>query len=534
MKKEKNNQNSEMSRRQFLGTGAVAAAGIAAAGLSLPREAEAAKMPKKWDKEADVIIVGFGGAGAAAAIEVKEAGGKPLILEKMPHAGGNTAVCAGAMAIPNDLAKGITYMKAQTFGTVDDDELIKTFVENLMALPDWFRSMGADIKLNPPLPGLPSAYYPKLAGSDCIEGRWMFNPGRVGKALFDFMFEQVSKRKVEVLYEAAAHQLVQDPVTREIRGVIAKTKQRELAIKARRGVVLSCGGYENNPEMKAYFNSPGMQIFPAGNPGNTGDGIQMVSEVGAQLWHNYCFEWMGPQGLMAPSQKVGVAVRAALTAKKPFIIVNRAGKRFQNEMKNMSHAHDTLPITHFDQEIPGYTNLPFYAIFDETMRKAGPIAMLDARVGYADVYKILEWSKDNQAEIEKGWIFKADTLRELAGKMGIEAAGLEETVSKYNKYCEDGTDLDLGRPKRALLPLKNPPYYGTELCLMMINTMGGPKHNARAQVLDYKNKPIPRLYAAGEFGSIFGIIYQGGQNMPEAYSSGRIAAKHAMSLKPWK
>ena len=68
----------------------------------------------------------------------------------------------------------------------------------------------------------------------------------------------------------------------------------------------------------------------------------------------------------------------------------------------------------------------------------------------------------------------------------------------------------------------------------MLNTMGGPKHNANAQVLDYDNKPVPRLYAAGEFGSIFGAIYQGGQNMPEAYAFGRIAGKNAAAAKPWK
>lgn len=522
---------SEVSRRQLLGTGAVAAAGLAA-GMA-PQEAGAANVPKKWDKEADVVIVGFGGAGAAAAIQVTEAGGKALVLEKMPHGGGNSAVCSGAMAIPNDLAKGIAYMKAQTFGTVDDDELIKTFVESLMALPDWFRSLGADIKLNPPLPHLPSSYFPNLPGSDCIQGRWMINPGGNGHALFKFMLEQVNKRKIEILYETPATKLVQDPATGEIRGVLAKTAQGQLAIKARKGVVLSCGGYENNPEMKACFNLPGTTMFPAGNPGNTGDGIKMISEVGAQLWHQQPFEWRSP-GVMAASKKLGVAVMASLSARTPFILVNKAGKRFQNELKEMTHTKDTLPITRFSHDMPGYPNLPFYMIFDETKRKAAPVARLGTGTSYADVYKLLEWSKDNQAEIEKGWIVKADTPRELAEKLGINAAGLEETLGNYAKYCADGADPEFGKEKRGLLPLNNPPYYATELCLVMLNTMGGPKHNARAQVLDYDNKPVPRLYAAGEFGSIFGIIYQGGQNMPEAYAFGKIAGNHAVSLKSWE
>jgi succinate dehydrogenase/fumarate reductase flavoprotein subunit len=522
-----------VTRRGFLqGSAAVGAGAVLLNGLGVT-EAGATAPPRKWNKEVDVVVVGFGGSGAAAAITVKDAGGKALILEKMPYGGGNSAVSSGAMAIPNDVAKGITYMKAQTFGTVDDDELIKTFVEALIALPDWFRSLGADIKLNPPLPGLPSSYFPKLPGSDSIQGRWMINPGQTGEALFKFMSGQVAKRGIEVLYETPAKRLVQDPVTREIRGVIAKTNQGDLAIKARKGVILCCGGYENNPEMKTYFNYPGLTVFPVGTPGNTGDGIKMVSEVGAQLWHNSCFEWRSP-GIMAASKKVGTAVMAALNSKKPFIFVNKAGKRFQNESKGMTHTHDTLPVTSFSHDMPGYPNLPFFLVFDETMRKAGPIVELGSGTGYADVHKLYDWSTDNQMEIDKGWIVKGDTIHELAGKLGIDAAGLEDTLNKYTKYCEAGADPELGRSKRALLPLKTPPYYATELCLVMINTMGGPKHNAKAQVLDYANQPVPRLYAAGELGSIFGAIYQGGQNLPEAYSFGRIAGKNAVATKPWK
>ena len=117
-----------LTRRGFLQGSAVGAGAAVLAGFGAS-VAGAAAVPKRWNKEVDVVIVGFGGAGAAAAVAAKEAGGKALILEKMPHGGGNSAVSSGAMAIPNDVAKGITYMKAQTFGTVDDDELIKTFVE---------------------------------------------------------------------------------------------------------------------------------------------------------------------------------------------------------------------------------------------------------------------------------------------------------------------------------------------------------------------------------------------------------------------
>lgn len=521
-----------LSRRDLLKGAAVGAGALALSGI-MTGETGAAAPPKKWDKESDVVIIGFGGAGAAAAIAAKDAGSKVLVLEKLDKGGGNSAVSAGAMAIPDDLKKGIDYMQAQTFGTVDDPEMIKTFVQALMGLPGWLRELGADIKFNPPLPGLPASYFPKLPGADSITGRWRINPGLTGQALWQFILGQVTKRKIEILYNTPVQRLVQNPTTGEIQGVIAKTAKGTSYIKARKAVVICCGGYENNAAMKAFYNFPGVPIFPNGSPGNTGDGFKMVSEVGAQIWHTYSFEWSG-FGLKKPSESLGVGIHTMLTPKAPFIFSNKAGKRFQNEAKSITHTHETLPVTHFSHDMPGYPNIPFFAIFDETMRTAGPVAQMKGEYGYAIVHKVYDWSKDNQAEIDKGWIIKGNTLRELAEKVGIDPTALEDTVARYNKYCEAGDDPEFKRVKRTLVPLKTPPFYAAEICLLMLNTMGGAKRNSKAQVLDYDNKPIPRLYSAGEFGSIFGIIYQGGQNLPEAYSFGRIAGLNAAALKPWK
>lgn len=308
---------------------------------------------------------------------------------------------------------------------------------------------------------------------------------------------------------------------------------------ARRGVILACGGYEYNPEMLADFNFPGATgyIFPWGTPGNTGDGIKLACEAGAALWHMASIEW-GALCARKPSQEFGTAIGTGLGRTMPegsYMFVNRNGKRFMAENTNLVHRKAPLEILFFDHERAEYRNLPAYMIFDETYRRKGPIAstmehfqlMWGGPVGYPMVHKIYEWSSDNRAEIEKGWVFQADTLADLAGKIEADAAALEETIRDFNRACQDNRDPQFGRTENTLSPLETPPYYAVELALTLVNTQGGPKHNRDCQVLDFNGRPIPRLYAAGELGSFFGFLYQGGSNYPEAWAFGQIAGKRA-------
>jgi succinate dehydrogenase/fumarate reductase flavoprotein subunit len=521
-----------INRRGFLKTTAVGAGGVLAVLVS--GKAEGTTLPKKWDKEADIIIVGFGGAGAAAAIEARDAGSSVIILEKMPHAGGNTGVAGGFMAIPKDLEEGIKYQRAQTFGTVEDEEMIRSFVENIMKVPDWLRSLGAETRsLPPPIPGTAAAMFPKLPGSESLKDLQRIYPGGNGQALFKVLFDQVMKKKADVFYETPARKLVKDPGTGAIRGVIAEHQGKAISMKARKAVILSCGGYAANADMLQQHNLPGVSLYSIGSPGNTGDGIKMVSEVGAQLWHNYCFEWFR-YGIKPASDYLKVGVPTDLKPTASFIIVNKEGKRFTNDAWDITHTHENLEATRFKHNIPGYANIPFYAIFDEMQKKTGPVAALEGYMSYPVIHKMYNWSKDNETEINKGWVQRAETVRELAQKMGIPSEGLEETINKYNKSCQAGEDPEFGRANKTLIPVKAPPYYAMELCLTIINTMGGAKRNSKAQVVDYDNKPISRLYSAGEFGSFFGMIYQGGQNIPEALAFGRLAGKNGSAEKAWK
>ncbi len=493
------------------------------------------RMGASADFETDVLIVGYGAAGANAAIAAHDAGARVLILEKMGFPGGNSGVCAGAMLIPESLEEAVRYYRALSFGTVDE-EMIRGFAEALVGMPGLLTGLGAQFSVKTREPG----YFPSLL-SGRIQ-RIQFSP--TGADGFAFLQKLVKERKIEVLMDTAASALIQDPQTGEVLGVKAQDKEKHLTLLARRGVVLACGGYEYNPGMLANFNCPGATdyIFPWGNPGNTGDGIKLASAAGAALWHMASIEW-GAFCARTPSRKFGTAVGTGLGMAMPdgsYIFVNRNGQRFMPENINLIHRKGPLEILFFDHNGAEYRNLPAYMIFDEAYRRKGSIASRAAYfqerwggpVGYPLIHKIYEWSDDNKAEIEAGWVFRADTLPELAAKIRVDPAGLEETVRTFNSASAKSRDAKFGRPEKSLAPLEKPPYYGVELALTLVNTQGGPTHNRYCQVLDFNDKPIPRLYAAGELGSFFGFLYQGGTNYPEAWAFGQIAGKTAAAEAP--
>jgi succinate dehydrogenase/fumarate reductase flavoprotein subunit len=490
----------------------------------------------KGDYETDVLIVGYGAAGANAAIAAHDAGAQVLVIEKLEYPGGNSGVCAGAMVIPGSLEEAIPYYRALSFGTADE-EMIHSFAEEMINIPRLLTELGIEFKVRRTEP----AYFPSF-----LNGRVKrIQVSPTGADGFRILHNLVQSRKVDILMETPAKSLMQNPQTREIIGAKAVSKGKEITILARKGVILACGGYEYNRAMLADFHFPGATdyIFPWGTPGNTGDGIKMASEVGAALWHIASIEW-GAFCARKPSQKFGTAVGAGLGRAMPegsFVFVNKYGKRFMPENTSLIHRKAPLEILFFDHERAEYWNLPAYMVFDETYRRRGPVARTQEHfkdlwggpVGYPTVHKIYEWSRDNKAEIDQGWVFQADTLAGLAGKIGADAPSLEETVRYFNQACMEGRDPQFGRPGASLVPLETPPYYAVELALTLVNTQGGPRRNKACQVLNYSGRPIPRLYAAGEVGSFFGFLYQGGSNYPEAWAFGRIAGRKAAEERPW-
>jgi succinate dehydrogenase/fumarate reductase flavoprotein subunit len=514
-----------VNRREFLKGPAAAGAAVAAGGVAgglIPEPAKAEGVPAKLNKEVDVVIVGTGHAGLAAAITAADAGAKVVILEKLKKEleGGNSKVSGNMWWAPTDLPQALQYIEALSYGLTPKD-CVQALAEEMVKLNDWLETLG--IKHSPL--GIFQPEHPQLPGAKCV--RTWSNGGSGEGRLWTPLREQVEKRKVEVMYEAPAKMLIQLP-SREIVGIRAEVAGKPYYIKAKKGVILCSGGFEFDFEMQKQF-LPGWPIYCQGSPGNTGDGIRMAQQVGAALWHmNNPLAGLG--GLVVP-EFAPVIIPIGVPASR-YILVDKFGKRFMSENRPSRHGFGVKEYTlFFDGVIGDFTRLPCFTIFDETARLKGPVAST-RKFGWFGWFSGYEWSKDNSKEIEKGWIVRGENAAELATKLGMKPEDLEATITRYNENCAKQADPEFDRPKGSLVALDKPPYYAVKLFPTMYNTQGGPKRNSKCQIVDPYDQPIPRLYSAGEMGSFWGWMYNGGGNNSECLCTGQIAARNAVAMKP--
>jgi succinate dehydrogenase/fumarate reductase flavoprotein subunit len=542
--REKNREDG-IGRRDFLkglaATGALAASAAALTACSPAAEGapqEPAGGIENWDREVDVVVVGYGGAGAATAITAHDAGAEVLIIEKMAAPGGNTACSGGGFLCPNDATKSYTYTKGlfDLSRSVMDEEVVRVYVDESMKNITWFTGLKPGTEVS----RYGGAGYVQVDGADSQDKYMMVReegsttPGSV--ALFAVYTYAVEERGIEALLETPAKELITDKDGVVI-GVRAESQGKEILIKARRGVVLACGGYEYDRDLLRN-HVKGDPIYAWGSPGNTGDGVRMAQKVGATLWH-----------MNGVSCGIGIKFddfEYGFSGAKPgpaWIYVNKKGRRFVDEINIESHA-GLLIADYFDQEALNYPQIPAYCIFDESVRLAGRLGSTANGYCRASGYT---WSDDNSAEIAKGWIKKGETLEELAEKIGVPAEALVATVAKWNEDITAGEDTLFERPLATgastqyagqganvrSAPIVTPPYYCIEQYPCLLNTQGGPKRNAKCQILDAFEEPIPRLYSAGELGCMWGMIYQGAGNNAESMINGRVAGANVAAETAW-
>ncbi len=516
----------KVSRRKFLRGAAVAAPTVATVGILNAWSRPSTTIPRKWDQEADVVVLGTGFAGLSTAITAKDAGAKVLVLEKMPrkHEGGNSRVSGNMWWTPTNLPEALQYMEALCYGLTDKESL-QALAEEMLKLNDWLGKLGVQAARL----GIFQPEHPELPGSGCVR-TWSNNGAAEGK-LWIPIREQVEKRGIEILYETAAKDLILSPATGDIIGVQATSGGKSISIKARRGVVLACGGFEFDFEMQKQF-LPGWPTYGRGTPGNTGDGIRMAQKVGAALWHMN--NSLAGIGCLIVPEYAPILVPAAIPG-NGYILVDKTGKRFMNELRENRHGFGHKEnLLYFDGVLGSFTRIPCFGIFDETTRTRGPVVSGAAwKFGWFSWFGDYQPSRDNTKEIEKGWIVKGESLADLASKLEIKPIDLEATVSRYNEYCKNKLDPDFARPRQSLVPLERPPFYCVKLYPATFNTQGGPKRNAKCQVVDPDNQPIARLYSAGELGSFWGWMYNGGGNNAEALCTGQIAGRNVAAAKPW-
>jgi succinate dehydrogenase/fumarate reductase flavoprotein subunit len=486
-------------------------------------------VPHQWEVEADVVVVGFGAAGVAASVTAHEAGARVVILEKAPEGqeGGNTRVAGQGYLNTSSVDSAVAYLTALCGPFTVPDAMVKAWAEEMGQNNAWLASLGGDPQehQHPPV----GIEFPDLPGSDCVH---KFHDGPTyGYSNTWKRFEQlVRQRPIAVLYETPGRELIQHDFTREILGVRAARGDKSIAVKARKGVVLTCGGFENNQAMIRNYLPGVPYCYTSGSPYNEGDGITMAMSVGADLWHmnNYA----GPSmALKVPEVRTSFSMQALHYSKETpggMIVVGPDARRFTDE--KFKTRHGKVPVN--GRWLPLSTPCPMYMIFDHTLFAAGPLYDKHPSHGWTQIVERYDWSEDNSVELAKGWIRTADSLAGLAEVAGLDPARLKETVDRWNRGCADMHDPEFGRTL-MLAPIVNGPFYAIELSPSMLNTQGGPRRNERGQIVRPDGTPIPRLYSAGELGSIYSYLYQGTGNIGECLAFGRISGRNAAGETPW-
>jgi succinate dehydrogenase/fumarate reductase flavoprotein subunit len=538
---------------------------------------------KRWNQEADVVVVGSGAAGMTAAVLAHDRGAKVLVVERTDKVGGTTAVSGGGIWIPmnhhmhevgaaDSREEALAYCKALTMGRADDS-LLETFVDTAPTMiryleertplkftpitaPDYHpgekggklggrslepqpfdtNSLGEwRARLRPPnVLAFPATlqevfetyqafYRPWMIPQDLVVERMSKGIVCLGQALAAGLLQATLDRGIPILLVTRARKLVVD--NGRVIGLECERKGDALRIGAKGAVVLASAGYEWNERLNAKFLG-GPVPSPNSPPFNEGDGLLMAMEVGADL-ANMSELWHYPSIMIPGESYEGRPMARPIKAERsaPHVIwVNARGQRFVNEAANYNSVGKSFFT--MDANGPRYRNLPSWAILDAQYREKYVVGTT--------------MPEDPDPE----WLPRADTLEELATKVGIDPAGLRETVERWNVFVLEGKDRDFGKGDSAfdrfqgdrqapnhpnLGTLEKPPFYALPLSVGSLGTKGGPRTNAKAQVLNVRGEPILGLYAAGNVAaSISGPSYYGvGSTLGPAMTWGYIAGQCA-------
>jgi len=451
--------------------------------------------PADWD----IIVVGGGNGGIPTAIAAANGGAKVLLLEKMPYLGGTLLVAGGQMSAANSklqLAAGFKDSPEQHYADVmrlggyrSNPRLLKLQTENAGWTIDWLADLGLKFDKNRPvymdhheLYSVARSYQPIGSGA------------AVAKVLIAELNKCVARGDVEVRLETRATELVQNDQGAVI-GVRAVGKDGQPLEFRAKHVVLATGGFGSNRELLAHYHgSKGRNALSYTPAFATGDGLQMATAIGADVSHMDLFIPM-PGGIEDPNNPGWpLPVRLQLApATAGYIWVNKLGQRFVNE--------DTLSPDEKEKAVLRQPDIVTYIILDGNVMDANkPI--------------IANWTWDEfDAEAAKEQnFFKADSIAELAVKLGMNPEVLQATIDRYNGFVEEGRDLDFGR-SQLVCKLERPPFYAVETKPMIYLTHGGLKVTADLEVVHVSGKIIPGLYALGEvvgMGQLAGNVLAGG------------------------
>ena len=436
----------------------------------------------------DVIVVGAGGAGMSAAIAAFDAGARVIILEKMPVVGGNTQLAAGGMnaaSTPTQAAKGVKdswesmYEDTMKGGRQrNQKDLVELMTKESANAVAWLTSLGAD------LPGLVRSGGAKVDRTLQPVGGPAFGP-----YITQLLLDNANQRGIPVRTHSRVTKLLTTSGT--IAGVEVEDRRGDKYNVMARAVVLATGGYGSSPEKVAKLRPDLAKFTSTGQPGTTGDALDLVQNVGGEVFDL-------DQIQIHPTQAVGSKTLISETVRGAgAILVNREGKRFVNEVTTRDKA---------SAAVLAQTGQTAFVIFDEGIKKS---------------MKMME------GFFHLGLVTEGKTLEALAKKIGVNPEALPQTVAVYNTYQTAKDDLDFKRDDMAR-PIATGPFYAIEIKPGIHFTMGGVRINNRTQVMSPDKRPVAGLFAAGEVtGGVHGANRLGGNSMTALFTFGPIAGREA-------
>ena len=463
--------------------------------------------------EADVVIVGAGGAGLAAAVQANQNGSTVIVLEKMGKVGGNTILAGGAMNAVNDRSEqaiayndSVEWHFTQTMNGGDnqgDPVLVHTLVSNAYAGVEWLMDLGME-------------FQDETAGLFTVTGGLWPRAHKpvmpLGQGFFATYMNYIDSHEgVDVMLNTCANELMVDESGR-VCGVVATGETgNTVTVKAHNGVIMATGGFAASVELRSAFNTQwadlGATIKSTNHAGATGDGIKMMQKLGAD------FVQMGNIQLLPLGDPVTGSLAGNIEHDvETRIFVNKEGNRFVNE----GGRRDDMTNALFAQ-----TDAYMWIVMDSDTYPTG-----DELNNFGETINQL---------VEAGRAFKGETLEELAEKIGVPAENLVAAVTEFNRHAEGGdlagTPDEFGRTLYST-PIDNGPFYAAARVPTVHHTMGGVHINQYCQVINENGQIIPGLYAAGEVtGGIHGSNRLGGNALTDTVVFGRIAGDSASQAK---